>query len=259
MVRRPGPAAAEEPSRADRRPVAPLQRRRHRDRQPGGVLDVDLEVVLQVLAHAGQVGHRVDAEPAQQPGVAHPGQLQQLRRVDRASAQDDLPGPDLLRRARPAGPVPAAPAAPVLHAHRAAALERDPGDERPAFHREVAAPHDRVQVGPGGRQPPAPADVPVERGEAFLPVAVHVLGQAVARLLRGLEEGQEQRAGRRAPLQHQRAIGAAELVAARQAVLHLLEVRQAVPVVPAAHARGGGPPLVVQRVPALEDHAVDAA
>ena len=53
---------------------------------------------------------------------------------------------------------------------------------------------------------------------------------------------------------------AAERVVGRggEAVLHPLEVRQAVRVVPLLHAGVGGPALVVQRVAALEDHPVDA-
>ena len=44
----------------------------------------------------------------------------------------------------------------------------------------------------------------------------------------------------------------------REAVLHPLEVGQAVRVVPGRHARVGRPALVVERVAALEDHPVDA-
>ena len=49
------------------------------------------------------------------------------------------------------------------------------------------------------------------------------------------------------------------VVADGEAALHLLEVRQAVRVAPGLHARIGCPPLVIERVAALEDHPVDAA
>ena len=103
-------------------------------------------------------------------------------------------------------------------------------------------------------------DVPIERGEAFLAVAVDVLGQLVAGLLAGGEERREQRVGRRSPLEDQWPRMAAPRIVGRgrQAVLHLLEVRQAVRVVPRPHPRVGGPALVVERVAALEDLAVDA-
>ena len=47
---------------------------------------------------------------------------------------------------------------------------------------------DRVQVGAGRGQAAAAVQVAVERREAFLPVAVDVVGQRVPGLLRGLEE-----------------------------------------------------------------------
>ena len=102
-------------------------------------------------------------------------------------------------------------------------------------------------------------DVAVERREALLAVAVDVARELVAGLLDGLEERVEQRARRRAALEHERPVAAAVLVGAGEARLHPLEVRQAVGVVPRLHARVGGPALVVERVPALEDHPVDAA
>ena len=71
-----------------------------------GVLDVDLEVVLQVLAHAGEVVDHGDAERLQLRGVADAGQLEQLRRVDGAAAADDLAGRDPLERARADPSVP---------------------------------------------------------------------------------------------------------------------------------------------------------
>ena len=119
-------------------------------------------------------------------------------------------------------------------------------------------PH-RVQVGAGRGQPAAAVDVAVELREPLLPVAVDVVGQRVAGLLHGLEERAEQRVVGRAALQHQRAVAAAPVVGAGEAALHLLEVRQAVEVVPLLHPRLGAPALVVQRVAALEDHPVDRA
>ena len=140
-------------------------------------------------------------------------------------------------------------------------VEDDLRDEGPAGHGEVGPLHHRVQVGARGGQPPAPVDVPVEGVETLLPVAVHVVGELVAGLLHGGEERLEQRAGGGAPLEHQRPGVPAERIVCLggQAVLHPLEVRQAVCVVPVGHARVRRPALVVQRIAALEDHPVDAA
>ena len=56
------------------------------------MLDVHLEVVLEVLADTGQVVHDVDPDAPQVFGVADAGELEQLRRVERAAAQDHLAG-----------------------------------------------------------------------------------------------------------------------------------------------------------------------
>ena len=79
VVGRARAAAAQQPLEPDQRAVAPLHRRRHRDRLLGRVLDVDLEVVLEVRADTGQVGDDVDPELPQILGVADAGELQQLR------------------------------------------------------------------------------------------------------------------------------------------------------------------------------------
>jgi hypothetical protein len=104
-------------------------------------------------------------------------------------------------------------------------------------------------------------DVPVERREPLLPVAVHVVGELEARLTRGLEERAEQRVGGRAAFEHEWAGGASELVVrlGREAALHPAEVGEAVRVVPRLHPGVGAPALIVQGVAALEDHPVDAA
>ena len=103
-----------------------------------------------------------------------------------------------------------------LDADRARAVEDDLRDEGAGGHGEVGPAHHRIQVGARGGQPPAPVDVPVERGEALLPVAVHVVGELVAGLLHGGEERLEQRAGGRAPLEHQRPGVPAERVVLRR-------------------------------------------
>ena len=75
----------------------------------------------------------------------------------------------------------------------------------------------------------------------------------------GLEERTEQRVVDRASLEDEWPRSAAPLIRAREAGLHALEIRKAVGVVPRLHPRVGRPTLIVQRVAALEDHAVDAA
>ena len=90
---------------------------KERDRLPGGDLEIEFEMVLQVLADAGPVGDDVDPERAQFRRRPHARQLQQLRRVDRPAAKNDL---------APRARLLLAPAAPVVDADRAAPVEGDP-------------------------------------------------------------------------------------------------------------------------------------
>ena len=205
-----------------------------------------------MLADAGQVVHRFDAGRPQLLGVADAGHLEQLGRVERAAAQDHLAARD--------------PFASAARATYSTPVTRVPSTTRRVTsarhaHVEVGAVGDRAEVGVRPRSTRRPRwRLRSKRGEALLAVAVDVVGERVAGLLHGVEERLEQRVGDRAPLEHERAVVAAVLVVGRggEAVLHPLEVRQAVGVVPRRHAGVGRPPLVVERVAALEDHPVDA-
>ena len=89
-----------------------------------GVLDVDLEVVLEVLADARQVLGDEDAVIAKVAGRADARQHQQLGRVDRAAAEDHLVGEDVLCVVLAAVPPQ------DLHADRPAVLDEHPAHER---------------------------------------------------------------------------------------------------------------------------------
>src|SRR4030095_4400398 len=114
-------------------------------------------------------------------------------------------------------------------------------------------------MGARGAQPTSTMNVPVELRKALLPVPVDVVGARIAGLNGRSEKRIEQGVRRRPALEHEGPAPAAPRVRAGEAGLHALEIRQAVRVVPGLHARAGGPALVVERVAALEDHAVDAA
>src|SRR3954471_16168156 len=136
MVRGAGPAPEEQPLGADERPPPFLRGGRlHRDRLETPVLDVDLEVVLQIRAHAWQVRHDRDPERREVRRLPDPRQLQKLRRVDGAARKDDLAAFDPLRSAAAALDVDGAPPP---------ALEDDARDERPRSNGEVAAAADRL-------------------------------------------------------------------------------------------------------------------
>ena len=83
---------------------------------------------------------------AQQLGRAEPGELQQLRRVERAAGQDHLAAG--VRDARRA-------AVPVFDADRAPALEQDAAGQRVGLDRQIGPPPRLPQIADRGR--PAPA------------------------------------------------------------------------------------------------------
>src|SRR5581483_12478311 len=193
----------------------------------------------------GELVHDRDPEWLEVRRVSDTRHLQELRRVDRAAAEDHLACADRpAARDAPRGALP---------------VEDDPLHEDPGAYLEVRTLHRRMEVRPRRRPPPAAPDVAVELREALLAVPVDIVGQRVARLLDGGEEGVEQRPFGGTALEDERPVAATPVVGAGEAGLHLLEVRQAMGVVPAARAALVRPALVVERVPALEDHPVDRA
>jgi hypothetical protein len=101
----------------------------------------DVQVVLQVLADARKVGDDIDAEPAQLRRRADSGQHQQLRGVDRAAADDDIPRRLVERLA-----VRGIDNAIGARACATGDVERDPGRERTGLHGEVAARTRRIEI-----------------------------------------------------------------------------------------------------------------
>src|SRR5207248_1154009 len=126
--------------------------------------------------------------------VADARELEHLRRVDRAAAEDDLAGADET-------------AARDVDADRPRALEDDPGHETAALDVEIRPARHGVQIGARRAQTAAAADRAVEGREPLLPNAVHVVRQRVPGLLNGLEERLDERIRRRPPLQDERAAG----------------------------------------------------
>jgi hypothetical protein len=106
--------------------------------------------------------------------------------------------------------------------------------------------------------PAAPAiRRPVHRAEAFLPVAVHVVGRRVARLPAGLDERAIQRILHFASGDAERALAAMVVVGALQPRFGAPEVRQAMRVRPRFEAARRGPAVIILRVAADVDHPVD--
>ena len=147
----------------------------------------------------------------------------------------------------------------IAHADAALALEDQGLGHRALVDREVPPRARRVEIAEGGALAAALGDRHLRHADAFLrrAVLVGIVGQAD--LLGGRDHHLEQRhlvARRVGDPQH--AVAAAELVRAAVEAFHPLEDRQHVLVAPAAVAELR-PVVVVLRLAADEDHAVDRA
>ena len=146
-------------------------------RRLGPVLDRDVEMILQVLADAGQVMHERDPVPRELPRIADARQHQELRRHEGTRRQDDLAAVDLAL----AGFAP--PSDPV----RALALHHEAGHGPVAEHREVLPVADWIEIGPLGGLPLAVALRKRIGADAVLTGAVEIRVQGIAGLLGGFE------------------------------------------------------------------------
>ena len=165
----------------------------HRDRLGAAILHADLQVVLQVGADARHVGDHVDAERLQQRGRSEPGQLQELRRVERAAGEDDLAAG--VRDARRI-------AVPVFDADRAPSCEQDAARQRVGHDGEIGPAARLAQIADRGRAAAPVARRQLEIAGAFLGRPVEIVVARKARLLRRLDESLAQRmrlAARRRP------------------------------------------------------------
>src|SRR5690625_186422 len=237
----------EQPSCADPRLVPRLSCRIDADRLCAGMLHVDFQVILEVLAYPRQLVHHFDPSSAQHLRRADPRQLQQLGRVDGAGADDYLP----------AGAQDVGAAAPRhLDADGPLPLEEHPQGEHAALHRHVRSLHRRIEVGHGCRPAPALVGRHVHATYAFLLVAVHILGDRIAGLASRLDPGLKERIGHLAGRDVLWTLAAAVVVGTQFMVLRPAEIGQAVGITPALKA-GLTPTVVVPRVTPHVGHTVD--
>ncbi len=214
----------------------------------------NLQMVLQVAADAGQVGDHRNAMRLRQRRRPDAGKLQDLRRPDGAAAQHHL-----LRGMRDDHLV----AVPHLDAGAALAaigllLHDQLGDVCVDPHLEVgSAVANRPQEGLGRVPAPAVLLVDLEVAHTFVAAAVEIAAVRNAGLLccerEGIEDVPAQPLFFDAPF----AAGAVHLVGTEVVVLVLLERRQHVLPAPPIVAGERGPLVVVARLAAHVDHAVD--
>ncbi len=244
--------AEEQPLGTDGRLVPPFGRRVDRHRLLAGVLQVEFQMILQVGADARQVMHHRDVQVAQQGRRADAGALQQLRRGDRAAAHQYF-------AAGVGGDRVVAVAHQVGDADGALAAEQDAVAQGVGDDGQVGPAAGLVQVAaPGGGATALRGDGPVHGAEAFLLVAVEVIGSRVAGLHAGLDHRMEQRVVAGLRRGHaDRAVAAMVVVGTDVPGFRLAEVRQAVEVAPVLEARLLGPAVEVQGVAADVAHAVD--
>jgi len=187
--------------------------------------DKRFEVILEVLANTREILHHVDPELAQFLSVTHSRELKQLRRVERSSAEDDLPSPDYGSAAPPRGD---------FDANGARALEDHPANERTGHHFQVLPAEDGLDVRAGRIVAFTVLDVGVEGREPFLAISVDVVDHLVAGLPGCLEEGTEERVLGLVPMHGDGTRTSSEKtgrIVIRE-LLESLEVRQTVGVVP---------------------------
>ena len=252
LVARADTLAEEQPLGADQRLVVHLQRGVERDRLFAGVLQVHLQVVLQVGADARKLVNDRDAEFAQQRPRAHARALQDLRRGDGAAAEQHFAaGVD--------GHWCVAGAVQVGRADGPLAAEQDAIGQCVGHDGQVRSATGHVQIAARGAGAPAVGgDRAVHRAEAFLAIAVEVVGFRITGLHAGLDHGAEQGvvAGLGSAHAH-RTVTAVVVVGADVAGFGLAEVGQAVEVAPVFQARRLGPAVVVHGVATDVTHAVD--
>ncbi len=150
------------------------------DRLGTGPGQGDVQVILQVLADAGQGVDRLDPGGGQGGGIADPGQLEDLGRLHGAGAEQDLPY--RLRLGADPGLLVG-----ILDAGRHAVLDQDPGRPRAGHAGEVRAGQGGMEVAAGGAPPLAVMNSHLIGAPALLLAAVEIPGQGMAGLRTGLD------------------------------------------------------------------------
>ena len=203
-----------------------------RDRLRALVHDAQLQMVLQVLAHAREVPDDGNAKGFQQRLGSDAGKLEELRTLQRARADDDFP------RTRN---FMIDPVFPIPHAGRARPIEEYSGGLCAGFDPQVRALFSGPKVGRRAARAPAVLREQLVVAHAFLIAAVEVARRDNAALVGGGDDRLHQ------------LVACADVRAGGQAAL---EIRQHLVPAPALVARRG-PAVIVRALPAYENQPVD--
>src|SRR5579872_675490 len=180
-------------------------------------------------------------------GAADAGQHENLRRIDRAGREDDLP--------IGAG-VKAFAVAPIFHRHGAAALDDNSLSQGVRGDDKIRPPKNRAQESFRGAAPLAVPDRKIIAAEAFLLLAIEIVIDGVARLPAGFDEQVEERILAARAANGQRPPGAMKGVAALDMAFRLAKVWEDFRIAPAGKAELR-PAIVIAAIAAHIDHAID--
>ncbi len=243
-----GAAAGDPGTREGGRSAIWAEQRVKRHRIGAGIREIDAEMVLQVRTDAWKVMHRLDPVPGQRRAVADPRQHQELRRVDGAARQDDLPP----RRDLALGAAPTQD-----ETGRAAVLDHDAAHHGPGPHGQVRARHRRAEEGGRAADPAAVLHVEVVQPQPYLIGAVEVVvGRSAVRPPGGKEIGVERVLALRPGHAQRAALAVKRIARPLRIVLRPAKIGQHVVVSPAREATLR-PAVVIGRMAAHVHHAVD--
>src|SRR5579883_1617906 len=148
------------------------------------VNEADIDMVLQILADAGQVMRGLYAVRCKLVGVADAGQHENLRGIDRAGREDDL----LIGAGAKALAILL-----IFHCKSAAALDDDALGQGVSGDGEIWPGENRTKESFRRAAPLAVPDREIIAAEAFLLLAVEIVIDRVAGLLARLDEQVEKR------------------------------------------------------------------
>ncbi len=207
----------------------------------------DLQVILQIVPHACGIEHDIDAMLSQEVSRSHARELQQLRRIERASR-------------KPVFPFAPAPFAGFLLAvfdrHRAAPVEHNALRQRRCLDVQVRSSLGGAKIRHCRARPSSAQRRALEKSGAFLCRAVEVRILGYAGLCRRRNECRGEGIGKVQIGNWLRAADAVEIVGAALLVLRFLEIRQDVVIAPAQVA-ALAPAVVILVLAANVKQAVD--
>jgi hypothetical protein len=195
------------------------------------VLDDEIRMVIEVRSHRRQFDPRFDAGGGQLGGGADSGQLQKLRRIDRAGRENHIAlrvgcrGLIALRN-----PISLS----KFNTDGSVAPKQDPAHQRSGHGFKIRASQCRRQVGAGGTAAAAIARSAVDPAKAFLAFSVRIIRQPITGLRRRLNEGGGQRRRLEIGREHRERTRAAMVrIGAVQVLLRAFEVGKDIRVTPA--------------------------